>query len=255
LQHWGIPGVTPAQGFPNFFNSMRPYPASYFEYLEEEPDSRKQAHMKYFFLSVLLVCLLLSNVQAQRVIADCTISYAISAEDGTMDKDVSESLKASTKNVYIKGNDSRADLVSPSFTQSLIYNKSTGTAVILREFGNNKFMTRLDRSKWLEENKKYEGMTVSLVGSDTKTILGYECKKALIQLKDGSVLTLYYASAIVPSVKEFEYQFKDIPGFVLEFESQETNGKKIRYTATKINLSPVQASRFDIPVSGYRILN
>lgn len=211
--------------------------------------------MKSFYILFITVCMAGTQVQAQRVIADCTISYAISTEDGTMGKDVTESLKATTKNVYIKGNDSRTDLVSPSFTQSLIYNKSTGTAVILRELGGNKFMTRLDNAKWITENKKYEGMTVSLVASEKKTILGYECKKAVIHLKDGTAYTLYYAAAIVPSVKEFEYQFKDIPGFVLEFEAQEADGKKIRYLATKINLSPVQASRFDIPLSGYRILN
>lgn len=212
--------------------------------------------MKLFTLLLLAVSISFTQVQAQRVIADCSISYSISTEEGSADKDkdVTESLKASTKNVYIKGNDSRTDLVSPSFTQSLIYNKSTGSAVILREFGNNKFMTKLDNARWKEENKKYDGMTVVL-SAETKTILGYECKKALMQLKDSTVFTLYYATAIIPSVKEFEYQFKDIPGFVLEFESQEAEGKKIRYTATKINLSPVQASRFDIPVSGYRILN
>lgn len=212
--------------------------------------------MKLFTLLLLAVSISFTQVQAQRVIADCSISYSISTEEGSADKDkdVTESLKASTKNVYIKGNDSRTDLVSPTFTQSLIYNKSTGSAVILREFGNNKFMTKLDNTRWKEENKKYDGMTVVL-SAETKTILGYECKKALMQLKDGTVFTLYYATAIIPSVKEFEYQFKDIPGFVLEFESQEAEGKKIRYTATKINLSPVQASRFDIPVSGYRILN
>ncbi len=210
--------------------------------------------MKLFTLLLLAVFAGFTQVKAQRVIADCSISYAISTEEGSSDKDVTESLKASTKNVYIKGNDSRTDLVSPTFSQSLIYNKSTGSAVILREFGNNKFMTKLDNARWKEENKKYDGMTVSL-STETKTILGYECKKAMIQLKDGAVFTLYYAPAIIPSVKEFEYQFKDIPGFVLEFESQEAEGKKIRYTATKINLSPVQASRFDIPVSGYRILN
>lgn len=212
--------------------------------------------MKLFTLLLLAVSISFTQVQAQRVIADCSISYSISTEEGSADKDkdVTESLKASTKNVYIKGNDSRTDLVSPTFTQSLIYNRSTGSAVILREFGNNKFMTKLDNTRWKEENKKYDGMTVVL-SAETKTILGYECKKALMQLKDGTVFTLYYATAIIPSVKEFEYQFKDIPGFVLEFESQEAEGKKIRYTATKINLSPVQASRFDIPVSGYRILN
>ncbi|MBI2273984.1 MAG: hypothetical protein EPO58_08400 [Chitinophagaceae bacterium] len=210
--------------------------------------------MKLFTLVLLAVSVSFTQVHAQRVIADCSVSYAISAEDGSADKDVTESLKASTKNVYIKGNDSRTDLVSPTFTQSLIYNKSTGSAVILREFGNNRFMTKLDNARWKEENKKYDGMTV-ILSAETKTILGYECKKALMQLKDGAVFTLYYATAIIPSVKEFEYQFKDIPGFVLEFESQEAEGKKIRYTASKINLSPVQASRFDIPVSGYRILN
>lgn len=210
--------------------------------------------MKLFTLVLLAVSVSFTQVYAQRVIADCSVSYAISAEEGSADKDVTESLKASTKNVYIKGNDSRTDLVSPTFTQSLIYNKSTGSAVILREFGNNKFMTKLDNARWKEENKKYDGMTV-ILSAETKTILGYECKKALMQLKDGTVFTLYYATAIIPSVKEFEYQFKDIPGFVLEFESQEAEGKKIRYTASKINLSPVPASRFDIPVSGYRLLN
>lgn len=195
------------------------------------------------------------TASAQRVVADCTVTYAITTEDSNADKDVMESLKASTKTVYIKANDSRSDLVSPTFKQSVLYNKTTGNAVILREIGNNKFMTRLDNAKWVAENKKYDGMSVSISSGETKTILGYECRRAMIQTKDGGSFTLYFASAIVPSVKEFEYQFKDIPGFVLEFESQEADGKKIKYTATKINLAPVQASRFDIPTSGYRLLN
>jgi GLPGLI family protein len=212
-------------------------------------------YMKNLFSTLAFILLAITQTTAQRVVADCTITYAISTEEGNADKDVTESLKASTKTVYIKGNDSRTDLVSPSFTQSLLYNKTTGNAVILREFGNNKFMTRLDNAKWMAENKRYEGMTVALAGNETKTILGYECKKAVIQMKDGSSFVLYYAPAIAPSVKEFEYQFKDVPGFVLEFESQEADSKKIKYTATKINLSPVQASRFDVPTSGYRLLN
>ncbi len=209
--------------------------------------------MKSIF-TTLVFALSILTASAQRVVADCTVTYAISTEAGNTDKDVTESLKASTKTVYIKGNDSRTDLVSPTFTQTLLYNKNTGNAVILREFGNNKFMTKLDNAKWAAENKKYEGMSVSLSPTETKTILGYECKKAVIQMKDGSSFTLFYATAIVPSVKEFEYQFKDVPGFVLEFESQEADSKKIKYTATKINLAPVQASRFEVPTNGYRLL-
>lgn len=212
--------------------------------------------MKNFSIAFFAFCLLaIASPAQQRVVAECTVTFSISAEEGNADKDVVASLQASTKTAYIKGNDTRTDLVSPTFTQSVIFNKNTGNAVILREFGNNKFMTKLENNKWIAENKKYEGMTTSLSSTETKTILGYECKKATIQLKDGSSFTLFYATNIVPSVKEFEYQFKDIPGFVLEFESQETAGKKIKYTAIKINLSPVQASRFDVPTSGYRLLN
>lgn len=207
------------------------------------------------FVIISFCCILQQAAAQQRVVADCTITYSISTEEGNAEKDVTESLKASTKTVYIRGNDSRTDLVTPSFTQSLLYDKSTGSAVILREFGNNKFITRLDAKTWAAENKRYDGMKISFVNNENKTILGYECKKAVIQLKDGSIFTLFYATNIIPSVKEFEYEFKDIPGFVLEFESQEAQSKKIRYTATKINLAPVQASKFDVPKSGYRLLD
>ncbi len=190
----------------------------------------------------------------QRIVAECTVTYSIAADGATADKETVESLKNSSKTVYIKANQSRVDLISPSFSQSLFYDKNSGNATILREIGNNKFMSKLDNTKWKDENKKFDGAVI-VNGSETKTILGYECKKATLQLKDGSAFNIYYASNIVPSVKEFEYQFKDVPGFVLEYEAQEMGGKKIKYTATKINLSPVQASKFEIPTSGYRMLN
>ncbi len=211
---------------------------------------------KTFLLLGFVTAITVQGSAQQRVVAECTVTYSIAAEEtGTTDKEVIESLKATTKTTYLKANDSRTDLVSPSFKQSVLYNKTTGAAVILREFGNNKYMIRMDNTKWVAENKKYEGMTISFPANENKTILGYECKKAIMQLKDGSISTVFFAPNIIPSVKEFEYQFKDIPGFVLEYESHEPERGKITYTATKINLSPVQVSRFDIPTSGYRLLN
>lgn len=190
----------------------------------------------------------------QRIVAECTVTYAVSAEEANTDKETVESLKVTLKTVYIKANQSRVDLVSPSYTSSIFFDKTTGNAVSLRESGNNKFISKLNNAKWKAANKRFDS-AVLVNGTETKVILGYECKKAELQLKDGNSFTIYYATNIVPSVKEFEYQFKDVPGFVLEYEykGQEANSKKIKYTATKINLSPVQASKFDIPTSGYRV--
>jgi GLPGLI family protein len=207
-------------------------------------------------LLILWLAIVPSFIWAQsRVVAECTVQFAIQVNnENSTDKETVSLLKATTKTVYIKANDSRVDLISPTFQQSVIYNKNTGEAVILRELGANKFMTKLNAKAWEAQNAKFADMDVNLV-NETKKIVGYDCKKAVLQLKNGTSFTVYYATAIIPSVKDFEYQFSNIPGFVLEYETQEGKGEKITYTATKINLYPVQASRFDIPTSGYRLLN
>jgi len=210
--------------------------------------------MKTIF-AILVLGLVTPALAQQRVVAECTVLFKITLDDGTVDKDISNSISKSAKTVYIKGNDSRVDLISPAIQQSVIYDKTQNTAVVLREFGTNKFMNRLNKEQWLTANKQYQGMAISLV-NETKTILGYECKKAMITLKDGTVFSLYYATAIIPSVKEFEYQFKDVPGFVLEYQIKESGDNTlVNYRAEKISLSPVLASKFDIPTSGYRIMN
>lgn len=200
------------------------------------------------FFGLILFVLLQLNAQ-QRTVSELTVNYTVSTNDSL----ASTSLKGATKVVYIKANDSRVDMFSKAFNQTTFYDKSSGNAVVLREIGNNKIMTKLNKTQWVEKNSNYEGAEVNLF-ADTKTILGYECKKAEMKGANGNVITLYYATAITPSVKEFEYYFKNVPGLVLEYEVTENN-QTIKYTATKISLSPVTASKFDVPVSGYRILN
>lgn len=190
-----------------------------------------------------------------RVVAECTVTYAIKVNnEDAFDKDALALLKQSVKTVYIKGNHSRSDLISPSFSQSFIYNKASGDAAILREIGANKFLTKMNAVEWAKQNDKFSDLTIQYT-DERKVILGYDCKKAIIQLKDGSTFSVFYAANIVPSVKEFEYQFKEIPGFVLEYEARDGYTQKIIYTATKINLNPVPGGKFDIPTTGYRLLN
>lgn len=206
------------------------------------------------FFGLLLVTMIQIQAQ-QRIVAECTITYLLTSDSSITDKSFIKSLQESTKTVYIKGNNSRTDLISPAFLQSTFFDKTDGSAIILREFGNNKFMTKLNNIAWKKQNNKYEGLAITIL-NETKKILGYECKKATLQLKDGSKYNLFFTTAIAPSVKEFEYQFKDVPGFVLEYDAQENSGKKVWFTASKINvISPVPSSKFNIQTSNYRMLN
>lgn len=187
--------------------------------------------------------------QSPKIVADCTVSFSIT-EEGKNDP----VFKNAVKTLYLKGKLIRTDLESPAFNQSVIYDDNTGTAVVLKEIGANKYITTLSEAAYKKQNERFEGMQL-VFENESKTILGYECKKATAKLKDGSSFSVFYATAIIPSAPENPYQFKNIPGFVLEYESRE-NGKTgtITYTATKINLSPVPASRFEIPSKGYRVL-
>lgn len=196
-----------------------------------------------------------STVFAQtKTVSECTIVYNLSVEDAKSSPELVNSLSGSTKFVYIKGSKSRTELVSPTYTLTIINDTKTDTSIILRELGNTKYMTYLDEKKRLEKNKRYEGITFTPTG-ETKTILGYQCNKVVARLKDGSAYNVYYAAAIVTSNREYEYQFKDLPGLALEYETESEDGKvKFKFTAVKITLAPVQAAKFDLPKSGYRIL-
>ena len=201
-----------------------------------------------FFISIIFLATIV-NAQPQKVIGDCTLTFAITGGDaGTNDN-----LNGATKTLYVKGHETRVDINSTAYSQSIIYDNVTGVAVILKEIGANKFMSTLDALKWKEQNKKYEGMKISIT-SETKTILGYECKKAIASLKNGNSFIVFFASAIIPSAIENPFQFNDIPGFVLEYQMPGEKGTKINFSAVKINFSPVPASKFQIPNTGYRIL-
>jgi GLPGLI family protein len=171
-----------------------------------------------------------------------------------VNKEVVKSLEGATQTLYIKGSKSRSDLRSSLYNQTTFNDSKSDTTIILRELGNAKYISYIDQKKRKEYNRKFEGVTFSET-SETKDILGYTCKKIEAKLKDGSVYNVYLCRSIIPSTREYEFQFQDLPGFVLEYETQAENSKtKIRYIATNIVIGPVQNALFDIPKSGYRIL-
>ncbi len=207
----------------------------------------------FTFLTSTVIAFNLS-AQEPKIISEVSVVYDLTIEDANADANTIKSMTGASKMLYLKGSKVRTDLVTPSFKQTFISDSKSDSTVILRELGNNKYLSYLDSRKMGEKNKKYEGISFQNT-NDTKTILGYDCKKVVAKLKDGSQYNIYYAPSIVPSNREFEYQFKDLPGFALEYEAQSEDGKtKVKYTATKITLTPVPIAMFDIPKSGYRVL-
>ncbi len=196
----------------------------------------------------------------QRIVAECTVVYKVETQDLQtsgmygLSKENKVQSKA-IKTVYIKSNNARIDLVSPSFSQSTIYNKTTATATVLRTFGGDKYSTTLTAQQWKKLNAPLDSTRVE-ASPDSVSILDYNCKKVVLHLKDNTSVIVYYTPSIIASVKDYEYLFKDIPGFVLGYEMLDAAGIKTVFRAIQINLyNPVAASTFDIPSEGYRIIS
>lgn len=204
-----------------------------------------------FFLLTILISV--TSVTAQKIISDCTIEYQIRIL-GANNLDGSAATSNAVKTIYVNGKMFRSDLQSSSFDQTTFVNGVDGSVVILREIGSNKYMSRFDEEQWKKQNAKYEGAKVQLL-NETRLILGLTCKKAVVSLKDGTTVNVFYSNDISISVEENPFQFKAIPGLVLEYSTRAENSENIiTYTATKISYDPVPASKFNIPTSGYRIL-
>ena len=192
------------------------------------------------------------NSNAQKNLSEGSLVYNLSVETGSTQPKMADMLDGATTTVYLKGNESRTEMVSGLGSEATIFNATTGNGVILKDYSSQKLMITLTPDEWKTNNKKYEGITFENTGENT-VIAGFNCKKAIAKLKDGSTFTVYYTTDINVINKSYDYQFKTLPGLAVQYEMQ-TGKMKFKFTLAKINYSLVPASKFEIPKSGYRVL-
>ena len=208
--------------------------------------------MKYSipYLFSVLSLLSASDLKAQKVLSEGAIQYDVSVQTGSNQAKMADVFDGATGLVYVKGSQSRTELKSAIGNSITIYDSKAGTGVVIREFGSQKLLIRMNAKNWVDKNKKYEGVTFTNTG-ETKKIAGYNCVQANAKLADGTTFTVYYTTELVMENKNYEAQFKNIPGVPLEYESVVGN-LRVKYTASKVSFDPVPIQRFEIPTSGYR---
>ncbi len=210
--------------------------------------------MKFYKYILFIACsFLVLFAQAQKTLNEGTLIYNISVETGSAEPKMADMLDGATTTVYLKDNMSRTEMVSGLGSEATIHNATTGSGVILKDYSGQKLMITLTPQDWEKNNKKYDGIIFENSG-ETSVIEGFNCHKAIAKLKDGSTFTVYYTTDVTLSNKNYDYQFKTLPGLAVQYEMQ--SGKmKFKFTLSKINYDNVPATKFEIPKSGYRILN
>lgn len=209
----------------------------------------KKIYKSAWIISLLAVSL---SVQAQKKITEGTITYDIKVNTGNTNPQIADMFDGATSVVYLKGNQSRSEMVSSLGTQSTVIDSKSGNVTILKEYGDQKYMIPMSGAEWKDANKKYEDVTFTMV-DEYKTIAGYNSQKAIGTLKDGTTFTVYFTRELVPENKDFQYANKGLPGLAMEYESSMGN-LKVTYTVASVSFNPVPASKFELPKSGFRVM-
>jgi len=200
---------------------------------------------KIFFLFFLVSSL--SGIAQQRFSEGSLVFHIGSIANGVESKGNTRMIQ------FIKGGHYRSEIISSLGKKITIYDDKEGLGAILKEYGQQRIMTPMNHAQWDSKNQK-KGTVVFLVTSERKQILGYSCKKVTASLPDGSMLDVYFADQLIPENANMELQFEQLHGVVLEYKS--TLGNSIVcYVAESLNFDPVPIQKFEIPNSGYRILD
>lgn len=201
------------------------------------------------FLGITYLIVICNVAQAQlssKMVAECTITYSVSVDGNNNSQ--------TTKTLYIKGRKTRSEISNPSFQQSTIFDNKEGNAVVMKEVGGDKYISFFNAGQWKEKNSFWDSSTLTIT-NETKKILTYTCRKAVVKTKNGNNYIFYYTTDLTASATENPYQFKSITGVILEYESESKDGKSVECKATDISFIPVPAAKFTIPTSGYRVIN
>lgn len=204
---------------------------------------------KSLFTFLSLVVVTISQAFGQRLVSDAKIVYNIHSSN----QSPADSLFAAGKlTQYMKGFQSRVDIDFTDVHISYLINSKDQTVVTL--INNNdqiRYLTRAGKEEYEKELKLYAAAQFK-DANETKKIAGYNCKKAIAKLPDGSTFEVYYTADLIPENKQYNRRFVNLKGMPLQFEILNKNGLKMTMEAVSVELNAIPGSYFDAPKTGYK---
>jgi hypothetical protein len=129
-------------------------------------------------------------------------------------------MEGSTLEIYFGNNSIRTEMYMGEFMTTInIMHKEVDTSLTLLDgmMGKIAMKTTLDDLDD-EQRLALSEREVELV-NETKEIMGYNCKKAIITTTDGQESIVWYTDEIVPDYRSGQYLYEEIPGVPLQMEA------------------------------------
>lgn len=151
-----------------------------------------------------------SQVSEGRIIYD--ISYPGNSFDSSMKRNLPMECVA-----YFNADKMRMDMsLGAGILNSVLVDNVLQEVHVLMDMSGSKtdfFMTRKD----IEKEEKGKGTYKIIKSDEVSVIAGYNCKKATAVLSEGHSYTVWYTNNIKVNNSNWNNQFRDIDGFLMEF--------------------------------------
>lgn len=179
------------------------------------------------------------------------VTYKISIE-GSGVTDEMKAMMPKTMTMTIKGNKAKMEMIMSMGKTTTITDGDSKSSISLMDMMGQKIAIKMTSEEITKELTDAPETKVELT-SETKDILGYLCKKAIItSVEDDIEMTVYYTEELGTKELNFDNpQFKDINGLMMEFEMP-NEMFSMHFTAVSVEKKNVEDSEFTIP-DGYQI--
>lgn len=200
--------------------------------------------------SLLLILLLLTSVLGLNAqITEGHVQYKIEVSSDNPDMNMAVAMMSdATLDIYFQKDKSRTEMNMGVMKTTVIINPAATNSIMLMDMMGSKFAVPMEKEELKNDSPK---PTIKLI-NETKTILGYTCKKAVIAISEGIDAIYWYTDELKVNTFGQKSFNEAVPGFPLEF-SQFQGGLDMKLTATVVEKS-VDQKKFDVTVpEGYTI--
>ncbi len=214
--------------------------------------------MNKLFSTLAVVALSALSLNAQ--IKEGTITYAMTMEglppeQAAMIGDME--LKSTFKNTMVL-----TEMSSMMFTnQTLVDDK--GMVMLMEQMGNKIAVKQTKEEMEKEEAKQKEKPADPKIEytAETKTIAGYECKKAIVTMvgkdKKEEKMEIWYSDKFENLNKEGKGRgqsfMKGLKGVPFEYSGAQ-GPMKFKMVAKEVSIEPVADSKFELSTEGYKMM-
>jgi GLPGLI family protein len=205
----------------------------------------------FTFRWLLLTNFALFSLQTFAQDFEGVITYKITVSGPSMSDNI-KAMMPKSMILIIKGDKSRMEMSMGTGKTVGIADADSKTAITLMDMMGQKIAIKMNNDDIIKEMGNTTNISVETT-NETKEILGYTCKKAIIISMDGSTeLTTYFTDELGTKDINFDNPlFRNINGVMLEYEMP-NQMFTMHYEAVSVEKKNVDESEFTIP-DGYQI--